>query len=211
MGTTVIVDYGSGNVFSVARALETAGASVLLSDAPDTIANADRLVLPGVGAFGAAWNLLVEKNLIEPIRKFIGTERPFLGICVGMQMMMQRSEEFGDHTGLGIIEGVVKKISGTRADGEPHPVPRVGWYTMTRRQASWSGTLFETIDESGAVYFVHSFAAQPSDSRNVLADSEYNGASITAAVIRDNAVGVQFHPEKSGHVGLRMMEKYISL
>ena len=82
---------------------------------------------------------------------------------------------------------------------------------MTRRQASWSGTLFETIDESGAVYFVHSFAAQPSDSRNVLADSEYNGASITAAVIRDNAVGVQFHPEKSGHVGLRMMEKLISL
>jgi len=211
MAKTVIVDYGSGNVFSVARALEIAGASVLLSAGTEDIVKADRLVLPGVGAFGAAWDLLVEKNLVDPVRAFIETGRPFLGICVGMQMMMERSEEFGEHPGLGLIAGSVRRIEDTGADGSPHPVPRIGWYPLRRRDVSWDGTLLENIGGEDAVYFVHSFAAAPADAGNLLADSDYNGRTITAAIVRDNAVGVQFHPEKSGPVGLRMLERFISL
>lgn len=211
MGKTVIVDYGSGNVFSVATALNKVGAQTVLSADPATIARADRLVLPGVGAFGAAWGLLAAKNLIEPIIDFIASGRPFLGICVGMQMMMQRSEEFGSHPGLGIIDGVVRKIADSGGDGTPHTVPRVGWYPLVKNRHAWNGTLFDGISEDDAVYFVHSFAANPVEADNILADSDYNGHTITAAIIRDNAVGVQFHPEKSGPIGLRIMENFVRL
>ena len=128
-----------------------------------------------------------------------------------MQMMMERSEEFGDTPGLGLIAGTVTRIPETGADGTRHPVPRVGWYSMREKDVSWSGTLFENIDETDAVYFVHSFAAQPESAANNLANSDYNGQTITAAVMHGNAVGVQFHPEKSGPVGLRILEKFISL
>lgn len=211
MGKTVIVDYGSGNLFSVATALSKVNADVILSANPEVIAKADRLVLPGVGAFSAVWELLASENLIEPIRAFIAKDRPFLGICVGMQMMMQRSEEFGMHPGLGIIKGVVAKIAETGSDGAPHPVPRIGWYPLIKNTQSWQGTLFDGISEEDAVYFVHSFAAQPDDPWNILADSDYNGNSVTAAIIKDNAVGVQFHPEKSGPVGLRILQNFVTL
>lgn len=211
MGKTVIVNYGSGNVFSVATALKKIGAEVLLSADPDDIAKADRVVLPGVGAFGAAWDLLTTKMLIEPIRVFIDTGRPFLGICVGMQMMMEVSEEFGTHPGFGIVEGVVTKIAETSSDDVPHPVPRIGWYPLRENRRSWSRTLLDGLGTEDAVYFVHSFAACPNIAENILADSDYNGRTVTAAVIRDNAVGVQFHPEKSGPVGLRIMGNFIKL
>lgn len=211
MGKTVIVDYGSGNVFSVATALSKVNTDVVLSADPEDIAKADRLVLPGVGAFSAVWNLLAAENLIEPIHAFIAKDRPFLGICVGMQMMMQRSEEFGLHQGFGIIEGVVSKIAETGSDGTPHPVPRIGWYPLIENTQPWQGTLFDGISEDDAVYFVHSFAARPDDTRHILADSDYNGHSVTAAIIKDNAFGVQFHPEKSGAIGLHILQNFVTL
>jgi imidazole glycerol-phosphate synthase subunit HisH len=211
MENIVIVDYGSGNVFSVAMALKNAGITPVLSSNPDVIAKADRMILPGVGAFGAAWALLQSSNLIEPIRAFIANDRPFMGICVGMQMLLDSSDEFGNHPGFGLIKGAVSKIANTGINGTQHPVPRVGWYTLSPSKASWAGTILSNVKPNDAVYFVHSYAAVPNDEALVLASSTYNGLPVTAAIHLNNVVGVQFHPEKSGPVGLRIMENFVTL
>ncbi len=209
MSPVVVIDYGSGNVFSVATTLKKAGADVMLSDNAELIASAERLVLPGVGAFEAAWNLLEGKGLVDPIRAFLITGRPFLGICVGMQMLMDQSFEFGCHPGFSVVEGAVRKIDDTDIDGRSHPVPRIGWYPHIPHVKPWSGTVLDGLNEKDAVYFVHSFAAEPKEPSSVLANSEYNGRTVNAAVISDNVTGVQFHPEKSGPVGLKIMENFI--
>ncbi len=204
-----IVDYGMGNILSVSRALEHCGAKFVLSDKPDEVAKADYIVLPGVGAFGAAANALTELHLDEALHAFARTGRPFLGICIGMQLMMSTSEEFGQHNGLGFIDGRVTAIPDAAADGTPHTVPHIGWNAIHPAHGTWEGTALADTPKGAEVYFVHSYHAAPDDGADVLAVADYDGQQITAAVTRDNMTGVQFHPEKSGEAGLRIMKRFL--
>lgn len=208
-----IIDYGVGNIFSINNALTFLGASAVLTDAPDRIKAADRLILPGVGAFKNGMKELRERNLIEPIMEFTTTGKPFLGICLGMQMMLDESEEFGNCPGLGLIPGKVLPILPIGADGRRHKIPHIGWSPLRKpeEKISWDNTVLQAIRPGTAAYFVHSFAVVPTDPGHRLADTVYNGLSLTAAIARDNIYGCQFHPEKSGPAGLEILRNFINM
>lgn len=207
-----IIDYGVGNIFSVCRAFEHCGAEVLLTDCIKDIQTAERLVLPGVGAFVDGMAGLRSRNLIEPIKQYAATGRPFLGICLGMQMLLDSSEEFGLHEGLGLISGKVKAIPSTGVDGKPHKIPHIGWNELlVSENARWSSTIFENVSPGSSVYFVHSFEVVPQLQVTRLADSNYNGRVICAAVRSGSVFGCQFHPEKSGVVGLEIINSFLNL
>jgi len=209
----VVVDYDCGNLFSVRRAFEHSGANVTFSSDGDEIAAAERLVLPGVGAFGDAVASLNELGLFDPIHDFAATGRPMLGVCVGMQLLFDSSDEFGDHAGLGLIPGTVSQIPKTRTDGEPHKIPHIGWNELVAGEAdnTWDGTLLESLRRSVYCYFVHSFRATPADPAHQVADCLYGGHRIAAMVGRDNVYGCQFHPEKSGPQGLEIIANFLAL
>jgi imidazole glycerol-phosphate synthase subunit HisH len=207
-----IVDYGGGNLWSVRGALEYCGAEPVMSADPKVIESADRLLIPGVGAFGDCMKEMRGQNLVEPALRFVASGRPLLGICVGMQMLLDESEEFGLHPGLGLIPGKVVAIPPTGADGKPHRLPHIGWSEVVEPEAGrWRGTFFEGTKPGSWVYFVHSFTAVPHDAKHRLADCDYNGRRISAAVARDNVVGCQFHPEKSGEAGLSLIGRFLRL
>lgn len=210
-----VVDYGMGNLLSVARAFEHCGAGVTVSERPEHIIEADRLVLPGVGAFRDGMKGLAERHLIDPIKRFAAAGRPLLGICLGMQMLLEESDEFGPGEGLGLIAGRVEPIARTTACGKPHKVPHIGWASLHRPDGaapeSWRDSVLGAIPEAAAVYFVHSFAAVPASAAARLAECDYNGHRLSAAVRRDQITGTQFHPEKSGDVGLRIIDRFLTL
>lgn len=207
-----IIDYGVGNIFSVCRAFEHCGAEVLLTDSIDDIQLSERLVLPGVGAFVDGMAGLRSRNLVEPIKQFAATGRPFLGICLGMQMLLDSSEEFGLQEGLGLIPGKVVAIPATGTDGAPHKIPHIGWNKLlVSEDAKWDSSIFEKIIPGSSVYFVHSFEAVPQLQINRLADCNYNGRLICAAVRSGAVFGCQFHPEKSGIVGLEIIKSFLNL
>ena len=209
--TVTIVDYDCGNLFSISHAIEHCGGRVELAIDPEQVISADRLILPGVGAFGAAMNALRERGLIEAIHAFVAKERPFLGICVGMQAMMDYSEEFGRHEGLGLIAGHVTAIPGTAANGALHQVPHIGWSDIEETGKGWKETPFQDVRNSEAFYFVHSYTATPARQEHLLATCNYNGRSVSAAIIRDNMTGCQFHPEKSGPAGLSVIKNFMNM
>lgn len=208
-----VVDYGAGNLLSVSRAIERVGGSAVLSSDPKTIDHAERLVLPGVGAFANGMAALQTLGLTEPLRRFASSKRPFLGICLGMQMMFESSLEFGRHEGLGLIAGDVLPVSKTGADGKPHKIPHIGWKPIEKspNSPSWEGTPLEGIKEKNAFYFVHSYEAVPKHPKDRLASVDYDGLKLSAAVGRDRIFGTQFHPEKSGELGLSILRNFISL
>lgn len=213
MAVVTIIDYGIGNLLSVARAFEHCGAAPVLATDPDSIRDAERLVLPGVGAFADGMQGLRDRGLIGPIREFAASGRPFLGICLGMQMMLDAGEEFGLHEGLGLIPGRVVAIPSTTSDGRPHKIPHIGWGTLELPdpETSWGNTILDGIAPGAAAYFVHSFTAFPSDPGHRLADCRYNGRLISAVVRSGSLYGCQFHPEKSGEVGLAIIRNFIRL
>jgi glutamine amidotransferase len=208
-----VIDYGLGNLLSIQQAFEHWGAAVTITDSPELVQNAERLVLPGVGAFEDGMLGLRDRKLIEPIKNYASTQRPLLGICLGMQMLLDRSEEFGVHEGLKLIPGTVTAIPSTRADGVPHKVPHIGWNELTSSasKGNWTGTILNGIPPGSCVYFVHSFTAVPLDPGHRLADCYYNGRLISAAISSGNVWGCQFHPEKSGSVGLRILRNFLTL
>lgn len=210
---TLVVDYGIGNLRSVCRALEYCGAEVTLSDNPQQIREADRVVLPGVGAIGDCIHELSTRGLIDALVRFSARERPFLGICVGMQLMLEYSSEFGRHRCLGWIGGEVAAIPTEGAHVSPCKIPHIGWNVIEVPEArsSWSGTILDGIEPGQTVYFVHSFAAMPSSEELRLADTSYVGQKICAAVSSGALSGTQFHPEKSGTVGLQIIKNFISI
>lgn len=206
-----LVDYGIGNVYSVQRALETCGAQVLLSADPRDIEASDRLVLPGVGAFADGMAELRERGLIDPILRYAAAGRPLLGICLGMQMLATVSEEFGEHQGLGLIPGRVAPLPVTGVDGLALKIPHTGWTALLQPAgSSWSDTPLSDTTEGQSVYMVHSFAVHPDDQRHRLADCLYGGYRVCAAIRRDRIFGCQFHPEKSGSTGLRMVGRFLT-
>ena len=207
-----IVDYGVGNMFSVRGALEYCDAQPRFSSSPEAIENADRLLLPGVGAFADSMADMRDCNLVEPVLRFAETGRPLLGICLGMQMLMEESEEFGLHEGLGVVKGRVVPIPPNGADGEPHRIPHVGWNELyPSHPGTWNETLLKDLQEGDSVYFVHSFMAVPDVPGHRVADCDYHGQKICAVLQRDNVFGCQFHPEKSGEVGIQILRNFIAL
>jgi imidazole glycerol-phosphate synthase subunit HisH len=214
MKRVTLIDYGIGNLLSVRRAFEHLGAEVSLSGSPEQLAGADRLVLPGVGAFGDGMKELQARGLVAPIQDYLLRERPFLGICLGMQMMFEASEEFGQHQGLGIIPGQVVAVPATGTDGRPHKIPHTGWspLVLPPGRPGWEeGGLLAGLPPEAEVYFVHSFTAVPAEPTHRVADCHYDGRVIAAAVSRGPTHGCQFHPEKSGPVGLRVIANFLAL
>jgi glutamine amidotransferase len=208
-----VLDYGIGNLLSVTRALSASGAEPRLVTSADEVRAADRLIVPGVGAFGRCSEVLQERGLTEAILSYCGFQRPFLGICVGMQLMMDFSTEFGRNEGFGLVPGKVDVIPATGDNGKPHKIPHIGW-SQLRRAASgcdWGGTPLEGIDEGSYVYFVHSYTAYPDDPAFRVADAYYDGCEIAAMIGQGSLFGVQFHPEKSGQVGLQMLSNFVKL
>jgi imidazole glycerol-phosphate synthase subunit HisH len=213
MPIVTVIDYGIGNLLSVARAFEYCGAKVVLTEDAKQIAGADYLVLPGVGAFADGMSGLQLRNLIEPIKEFSSRNRPFLGICLGMQMMLSTSEEFGNHEGLDLIRGKVTVIPSTDITGAPHKIPHIGWNSLQFPQgiSSWEDSILSSILPGTAVYFVHSFTAVPDSPSNRLADCLYNGRTLSAAIRLGSLYGCQFHPEKSGECGLKIIETFLKM
>jgi glutamine amidotransferase len=207
-----VIDYGVGNLLSVRRALEHCGASVSVTSEPGAIRHASRVVLPGVGAFARGMSELRERGLAEVVQEVAARGVPLMGICLGMQMLLGVSEEFGSTTGLGLIPGRVVAISPSTPQGEALKIPHIGWNALLPAAADsrWPGSALHDVQLAEAVYFVHSFKAQPEDARHRLADCLYGGQDICAVVARDNVVGCQFHPEKSGAVGLKILRRFLA-
>ena len=216
-----IIDYGIGNLRSIEKAFQHVGAEVLRTDRPQDLAQADHLVLPGVGAFGACIDEVRRRNLEQPILEAVARGVPFLGVCVGMQMLFDVSEEMGLHRGLGILPGRVVRFAGVyageavaagaldeeaEAGGEARPlkVPHMGWNTLAPRYRS---PLLDGLEAGAYCYFVHSYHAVPDNPDDVLATTTY-GLDFPAIVARNNVYGVQFHPEKSQHNGLRILKNF---
>jgi imidazole glycerol-phosphate synthase subunit HisH len=206
-----VLDYGIGNLLNVVRALEHSGATVrLVEKATPGDAAAPRLVLPGVGAFGDGMQELKARGFDDLVRRFAETGRPFLGICVGMQMMFDASEEMGEHAGIGLLPGRVRAVPSVGSDGVAHRIPHIGWRPL-EPVSPWGGTMLADLRPQERVYFVHSFAAEPVAETDRLADVRYNGVRICAAVNRDNLYGCQFHPERSAEGGLTMLRRFLAL
>jgi glutamine amidotransferase len=207
----VIVDYGLGNIYSVQRALEVSGGrDIIVSSRPEEIITADKVILPGVGAFEDGIRGLRDRGLVECIVEIADSGRPLLGICLGMQLFASRSEEFGIHTGLNLIPGEVKALHNIDVDGEKLKVPFIGW---ARLRLNDKYNEFNCIHNASdkEVYFVHSFQFIPENEINLLGTYSLGGREITAAIQNKNVVGLQFHPEKSGQVGLQIISDFLSI
>ena len=198
-----IVDYGMGNLRSVQKAFEKVGAKAVITSNPEDVSKAKKLVLPGVGAFEACMNNLTKAGLISPIRSFIEEKKPFLGICMGMQVLMEESEEFGLHKGLGILKGRVIRFKLPKK----YKIPHMGWNKIVKKKAC---PLLLDVQEGASFYFVHSYHVVPRDSRPVVATADY-GKDFVAMVQQDNVFACQFHPEKSQKEGLKMIKSFAKL
>lgn len=223
-----IIDYGIGNLRSIEKAFQAVGADVIRTDRPEVIVRAERVVLPGVGAFGACADEIRRRGLEEPVREVIAAGKPFMGVCVGMQLLFEESDEMGRHAGLGILPG---RIVHFRAAPATHPVaepqsvslgdagawdhdaarplkvPHMGWNTIRIERPS---ALLDGIEQGAFFYFVHSYHARPDEASDVLASTTY-GAEFPAIVHRNNVYGVQFHPEKSQKNGLRLLRNFVQM
>ena len=207
---TIVVDYGAGNLFSICRAVEKCGGRSRLVTDPGEIVNADRAILPGVGAFGDNMAELKRMGMADALIEFAKGGRPLLGICLGMQMLFDASEEFGEHSGLGLIRGRVTRIACTQTDGTPQKVPHIGWNELVEPMPGrWQGTVLEKTPPGTTAYFVHSYCAQTVDENDVLATCLYGGRRLVAAIQKENVCGCQFHPERSGPRGLEIISRLI--
>lgn len=243
--TVTVIDYGLSNLLSVRRALEHVGASVQIADTPEALAGVGALVLPGVGAFGDGMAALAARGLAGPLRDAAADGVPLLGICLGMQMLFEESDEFGRHPGLALLPGRVEKLPDTAADGQPLRVPHVGWGPLLppagREEFGGAAEAAKSAGDTGAAvsaaaagpagsagstraagalagvlpgqecYFVHSYEAKPALAETRLADTLYGGRRVAAAVGRGQILGCQFHPEKSGPVGLAILAGFLRM
>jgi imidazole glycerol-phosphate synthase subunit HisH len=207
----VVIDYGAGNLLSVQRGLEHCGAKVILTADPKQITVAKRVVLPGVGAFANAMLALEDLGLVSVILELDRRKIPLLGICLGMQLLLEESEEFGVTAGLGLIPGRVIPVPDRTLSGERQKIPHIGWSELqpSNLAVDWQKTILQDNRVGESAYFVHSFMAIPTDPEYRIADCLYGGHKIPATIGRDQIIGCQFHPEKSGEVGLKILKRFI--
>jgi len=201
MSRLVIIDYGMGNLRSVQKAVERVGFSAPITDDPEAVRTADRIILPGVGAFADAIACLRQKGLVEPIIEFIRRGRPFLGICLGLQMLFGESFEDGRHAGLGILRGTVERFDPNPPGGVRIKVPHMGWNRIRIRGAA---PVLDGVPDGSHMYFVHSYYVKPADPSVIATETDY-GVPFTSMVWKDNLFATQFHPEKSQAHGLRLL------
>lgn len=204
MTRIAVIDYDMGNLHSACKGLEKAGATTIVTDRLADLQAADGVVLPGVGAFDPAMQHLRDRGLIDPIRQIVATGKPFLGICVGLQVLFDGSEE-GREPGLGIISGKIRRF-------QPEPgitIPHMGWNQLTLTQPD--APLWQAVKTGDWVYFVHSYYPEPTDPATVAATVTHGSQTVTAAVAQDNVMAVQFHPEKSSTIGMQILSNFVAV
>ncbi len=209
LARVAVVDYGMGNLFSVARACETVGLAPLVTDDPAAVEAADGIVLPGVGAFGEAMTSLIRLGLASVLQRAVRAGRPLLGICLGMQLLAREGEEFGRYAGLGLVPGHVRKL----APRERVKLPHIGWTAIEPvlegpGGTAWRGTLLEDVAPGAPMYFVHSFVFEPDSASVVRAVARYGDTPFCAALESGPVTGCQFHPERSGVTGLSVYRSF---
>jgi imidazole glycerol-phosphate synthase subunit HisH len=203
-----IIDYGVGNLHSIVRAFNHFGEEPIITEDVDTLKSADAVVLPGVGSFEAGMRGLEVRGLVDTVKEIAESGKPMLGICLGAQLLLSEGHEFGVFQGLGVIPGKVVHFP-TLAENEK--VPHIGWNNIFPHRSSWQGTILDSTGKDDQVYFVHSFILEPESEENIFALTEYGGHKFCSAVKKGNIYGCQFHPEKSGQVGLKIFDNFIKL
>lgn len=204
MTVIAVIDYDMGNLHSVCKGLEKAGAIAQVTDSSQDITQADGVVLPGVGSFDPAMQHLQERSLVEPIKDTIASGKPFLGICLGLQILFESSQE-GKEKGLGVIKGEVRRFQ-----SEPNlTIPHMGWNSLDLVQSHHP--LWHNIPPATYVYFVHSYYVAPTDKNVIAAEVTHGTQTVTAAIAKDNLMAVQFHPEKSSDYGLQMLTNFVEI
>ena len=206
-----IIDYNLGNLFSVYHACTTLGYKAKITNDKKEISEADFLILPGVGAFGDAMNTLHQLDLVSPILDFINSGKPFLGVCLGLQLLFSESEEFGAHKGLNIIEGTVKKFPDRDENRNLIKVPQIQWnQILCSNEANWKSSPLRECKSGDYMYFVHSYYVKPASEEAVVSSTEYVGITYCSSSIRNNVFASQFHPEKSGEHGLDIYKCFLN-
>jgi len=206
----VIIDFQLGNLFSVHQACLNFRIDAVISSDKSIVLNADAIILPGVGAFGDAMNSLIKLDLVKPIQDFVSGGKPFMGVCLGLQLLFTESEEFGSHKGLNIIKGTVKKFPAFDSDHLKIRVPQIAWNQISQKK-TWSRTPLKGIREEEYMYFVHSYYVCPENTDDTLAETTYGGLQYCSAVSKNNIFATQFHPEKSAAEGLKIYKNWIEM
>ena len=215
--SVAIVDYGLGNLFSIQQACKHVGLEAQCTDSPDLIEASDAVILPGIGAFATAMTRLNDLGLADVLRSVVDSGKPTMGICLGMQLLFERSYEFGRHDGLGLLPGEVVPLSPSRDDTQTNSkkvvkVPQVGWNRISlpdnAERSDWDNSSLRSLKDGCYMYFVHSYCVQTDDMKSCLATTDYGGHVYTSAVQKENLVGVQFHPERSGEDGLTIYRSF---
>lgn len=205
----IIIDYGIGNVRSISNCLKKIGYKSELTSDHNKILSADKLILPGVGAFKKGMDNLILRGLDETIVEYVNKGKPLLGICLGMQMIMTESQEFGVTKGLNLIQGKVIKL---KSSNKNLILPHVSWNELLEPEMNtWKDTILENHNSYDSTYFVHSFVACPENKNNILSYSNYSGISFCSSIYNNMVFGVQFHPEKSGEAGMKILDNFINI
>jgi len=207
-----VIDYGMGNLFNVVRAFEALECDVSIANDYKNIVNADKLLLPGVGAFEDGMNDLKASNLDSAIKEFSSTGRPLMGICLGMQLLMSVSEENGRHDGLNLIEGDVLKFNEPDEKSAKYKIPQIGWNKLLEPKLNkWNDSILDGIENNAYMYFLHSYYVNPKDKKVIISETSY-GKNLFCSVLQKNQIiGCQFHPERSGEVGLEILKNFLEL
>jgi imidazole glycerol phosphate synthase glutamine amidotransferase subunit len=200
-----VIDYGMGNLRSVSKALESLGAEVKVSSLPADVIKADKLIFPGVGAFSDCMDEINKRNLVDPIKQYIESRRPFLGICMGLQLLFESSQEAPGIKGLNVLKGRVKKF-----DIPGLKVPHIGWNQVELTEKGKASALFAGIEDKEFFYFVHSYYAQAEDESLILSKTQY-GLNFCSSINKENIFATQFHPEKSQKIGLQLLDNFLKL
>ena len=206
MKDVAIIDYKMSNLHSVEAACKKVGLSYLTTCNHKKIIDSKAAILPGVGAFGTAMSFLRKSGLDSCIKDYVKMGKPLIGICLGMQLLFESSDEFGFHKGLGIIKGKVKKFEFQKISNQKYPIPQVGWNRIKKGKITWKGTLLENNRDGDYVYFTHSHYVEPQESKIILSTTEYNKKKYCSSINDQNIIATQFHPEKSGLVGIALYE-----
>lgn len=208
----IIIDYGLGNLFSISQACIHCGHTPEISNDPEKVANADYLILPGMGAFGVAMDQLNKSGLTGSIKEYANSGKPLLGVCLGLQLLFDYSEEFGHHEGLGLVRGKVLRFPDT-VNGTKVKIPNIGWSgIMPYNNTRWDNSPLKDVPkEDCKMYFVHSYYVLPDNENDMLSRTNYLGFDYTSSVASSNIYGVQFHPEKSGEPGLTIYKNFLSI
>jgi len=205
-----IIDYGLGNLFSVKQACKTVGLEAIITSDQKTISSSDMVILPGVGAYGVAMNNLNKKNLIPVLNRVVLEGKPFIGICLGMQLMFSESEEFGIHKGLDFFKGKIKKFASNKNNFN-FRVPQIQWNTISKTNGVKANSFFNFLENKSYMYFVHSYYCVPKNKSHIVANTNYAGIKYPSIVKNKNIIGIQFHPEKSGKQGIEIYKKLTEL